>query len=135
MVDQLPALVDEVQVAPVGQGHIPAHLFNAVEAHIHQQHAPLGGPIPGELDVVAQGHHPAVGVIRVAEDILHVGGGEVQVLHIPAGRLEPVAVGGVGVLLHQGQGDGGHQPPAAVEDRQGHQVVPVGLVEEAELAG
>ena len=53
VVNQLSVLVDEVEVAPVGQADIPAYLLDAAEAHVHQQNAALGDAVPGKLDVVA----------------------------------------------------------------------------------
>ena len=135
MVDQLPAAVDKVEIAPAAQRHVPAHLLDAAEAHVHQQHAPLGGPVPGQLDVAAQGDHPAVGVVGVVKDILDVRGGKVEVFHALAGRLEPVAVRRLRVPLQRRQGHGGHQGAISVKDRQGHQVVPVLLVEQGQVPG
>ena len=135
VVDQLPVPVDEVEISAVGQLHVPAHLLNAREAHVHQQHAALGDAAAGELDVPAQGHHPAVPVVRVVKEPLDVGRGEVEVLHLLHGRLEPAALLGEGGALQAGQGCRGHQRPAAVKDRDGHQGVPVFLIEQAHAVG
>ena len=85
--------------------------------------------------MAAEGHHPAIGILRVVKDVLHVGGGEVEVFHAPAGGLEPVALRRLGLLLQGGQRHGGHQSPLPVEDSQGHQVVPVLLIEQAQVPG
>ena len=89
MVDQLAAAVNEIQVAPIGQLHVAAHLFNASKAHIHQQDTPLCGSVPGQLDIAAEGNHPLVVVVRVLEEILDMWRREMEVLLLLKRREEP----------------------------------------------
>ena len=133
VIDQLPLPADQIYVPAVGQLHLPAHLGDAVEAHVHQQYAALGVPAPGELHLTAEGHHPAVAVIRVIKQLLDVGGGKVEVFHPFRRRPEPAALAGLRRRLHARQRSRLHQPPRRVEQGDGHQRVPVLLIEQPHL--
>ena len=129
VIDQLAGAVDEIEVTAVGQLYIPADLLDAAEAHVHQQHPRLGGPAPGKLHLTAQGDHPPVAGVLLLEQVLDVWGGEVEILHLFDGNLEPAAVPKLRIRLQLGQGRGGDQPALLVKHGDGHDGLPVLLVQ------
>ena len=130
VVDQLPIAVNEVDISPVGQIHVLAHLRDAAKAHVHQQHPPLRAPISGELHMPAEGHHPPGPVVRVVKELLDVGGGEVEVLHFLQRHAKPGTLIGEGGEAAPGEGHRRLQRAPLVKDGNGDQGVPVLLIEQ-----
>ena len=133
MVDDLPVSVDEIEVAGGGQVHILADLLDAAEAHVHQQHAALNGTGPGQLHLPAEGHHPAILVIRVLKEVLHMGRGKVEVFDPLHGGGEPGLLLRIDAVFEPHQRRGGDQLPLLGEQCDGHQGVPVVLVEQVQI--
>ena len=135
VVDDLAAVVDEIEVAPVVQLHVLADLLDAVKAHVQQQHTAFDAAAPGELHVPAQGYHPPVALVHVRPEVLHMGRGKMQVFDLVHGLDEPVLPLGGDAVFQRAQRRGGDQLPVLGEHGHGDDGIPVAGVEELQRRG
>ena len=74
VVDDLAVPVDQVEIPAFAEIDVLADLFDASEVHIHQQHPALDRSRTGQLNLPGKRDDPAVEIVRVLKEVLHMRG-------------------------------------------------------------
>ena len=85
--------------------------------------------------MTAEGHHPAVAVVRVHKQVLHMGRGKMEVFDPLLGGGKPALPLRRHAVFQRSQRHGGNQVSAVGKHGDGHQGLPAGVIQQLQIPG